>query len=110
MKNEFIFWVQVLLFALNIGVLVYLMEHIKAQWRVARIIFIVIMCVGFFINGGDTSWFAVLFCLTPFITLIKLNHADIDRTIKTGRHYLRGRSKHLSGVEGMEGQKRFDKA
>lgn len=100
MKHEIIFWLQFFLFVINICLLIYLMDTTQVKYKWARISFIIIMSIGFFINRGETSWFAILFVLTPFVTLIKLNHANINRISKKHRDYLGRRGEHLQGVEG----------
>lgn len=101
MKHEIIFfWLQILLFAINVIVFIYLMDKKQVKYKWARVAFIVIMSFGFFINGGETSWFALLFCLTPFITLSKITNANITGIAKKHGDYINSSGERLQSVEG----------
>ncbi|MES2382416.1 MAG: hypothetical protein V4538_15320 [Bacteroidota bacterium] len=99
MKQDIFFYMQLLLFALNIIVFIYIMLEHKVKYKFARVALLIAVSFGFFINVGKVTWFAVLFCFTPYLSLLNIKHERLDRIVKTGRDIIRGGGKHLPGME-----------
>lgn len=79
--TDVILYAQIIVFVLNIVVFCYLMQEPQVNYKLARVILLVAISVGAVINFGKVTVFTVIFSLTPFITLIKINkqHGNIKR-------------------------------
>jgi len=98
MTQEIFFYLQLLVFVMNICVFIFIMNEKKVKYKFIRAALIVAMCIGLFFNLGKLTWFTVLFAFTPFISLLKLPHEHINRIAETGGDYIRGRSKPVQSV------------
>lgn len=100
MKQDVFFYMQLTMFVLNVIVFIFIMNERKLKYKAVRVALLVAVSIGFFINLGKVTWFAVLFCFTPFLSLINIRYERLDRIIKTGRDYIRGGGKHLEKLSG----------
>jgi len=100
MKQDVFFYLQLLLFALNVIVFIYLMNEHKLKYKFARVALLIVVSIGFFINLGKVTWFAVLFCFTPFLSLINIRHERLDKFVKRIGYNIRGSGKHLQKLQG----------
>jgi len=103
MKQEDVFfYLQLIMFALNVCVFIYIMQERNLNHKWARVALLIAVSIGFFINLGKVTWFAVLFCFTPFIALINFKHERLDQHFKRIGHHIRGGSKHLEKLQGLD--------
>lgn len=105
--KDFLLWSQILIFALNVAVFIYLMSKEDIYLRQARIALLVVLTVAgmvsLVINQGKLTWINVVFSFTPAITLFKINpNGTIFNFIERVRGNSRWSKKHLHNLQGSD--------
>ena len=100
MKQDLFFYLQLVLFAINVFVGIYIGMARGLKYKAARVVLIIAVCIGFFLNLGKVSWFAVLFCFSPFLSLINFRNERLDKYSKRIGDNIRSGGKHLEKLQG----------
>jgi len=92
--------IQLAVLVMNIITFVYIMQEEKYNYKLARVIFIIICTVGLMANIGKVTFLTVLFSFSTFISLINIKHGNIHRRIEKYRGYFGRHKQHIQKLQG----------
>lgn len=98
--KDFFYYLQFVVFMINILVFIYIMQTNEYNYRGARGLLLIILSIGMLVNIDKITFINVLLSFSTFLSLIKIKpHGKIYRIIEKRRDYFRSNKQHTEKLQ-----------